>query len=96
MPFGIEHPLATEPSNCSNVYSLYQFDPALSLIAEIGASNYAITGILSAVLDGLAATSWLAHGNEYIFKILVFPLLEFLRDGKCDENISVCGERDFQ
>ena len=81
----------------TSALTLHHFDPALSPIVEIDASHYAIAGISSsAVLDGLAATSWLAHGNEYIFKILVFPLLEFLRDGKHDENICVCGERDFQ
>ena len=61
--------------------TLHHFCPALSPIVETDASNDAIAGIiLSALLHGLSATSWLVYGDGYIVRILLSPLLEFLRD----------------
>ena len=71
--------------------TLHHFFPALSPIVETDASNDAIAGILSAVLHGLSATSWLVYGDGYIVRILLSPLLEFLRD----VSVSV-GARDVR
>ena len=51
--------------------TLHHLCPALSPIVETDASNDAIAGILSAVLHGLSATSWLVRGNGYIVRILL-------------------------
>ena len=71
--------------------TLHHFFPALSLIVETDASNDAIASILSAVLHGLSAMSWLVYGDGYIVRILLSPLLEFLRD----VSVSV-GARDVR